>query len=102
LIISGKKYPERTGFDGFSYLDFTLTQDVHNGTSLPASLRTPLFKIFPSSHSGILLSPYHPKPRLRKWLHSNVPGVGNAAPVLGILSKLSVSSIIGIITAGTE
>ena len=36
----------------------------------------------------------------RKWLHSNVPGAGNAAPVSGILSKLSVSSIIGIITAG--
>jgi hypothetical protein len=35
-------------------------------------------------------------------LHSNVPGAGNAAPVLGILSKLSASSIIGIITAGME
>jgi hypothetical protein len=60
------------------------------------------FEIYPLSHPGILLSHYHPKPRLIEWLHSNVPGVGNAAPVLGILSKLSVSSIIGIITAGTE
>jgi hypothetical protein len=105
LIISGKKYPKRTGFNGFciSVLPYP---SAHNGILLPAAascfLMNSSFEMYPLSYAGILLSPSHPKPRLREWLHSNVPGVGNAAPVLGILSKLSAGSISGIITAGTE